>query len=107
MIRQGPVPGVDGEVPDRRGATPSPGTEKLGFDHGRDPRRPRGTRDGNGAIAPDAGKLAEARSKLAAALRAFSAAQSAVPSLAAAPAAGAALPPDHLFELATVRSFPA
>ena len=38
-------------------------------------------RDGNGVIAPDAGKLTEARNKLAAALGAFSAAQSAVPGL--------------------------
>jgi EmrB/QacA subfamily drug resistance transporter len=61
-------------------------------------------RDGNGAIALDAGRLTEARNKLAAALSAFSAAQSAVPGLEAAITAGVALPLEDLFELDRVRS---
>ncbi|MCW3034993.1 MAG: drug resistance transporter, EmrB/QacA subfamily [Actinobacteria bacterium] len=61
-------------------------------------------RDGYGAAAPDAGRLGEARNKLAAALWAFSLAQAAVPGLEAALAAGAPLPRDDLFELDRVRS---
>src|SRR5437588_1835788 len=61
-------------------------------------------RDGNGAIALDAGRLTEARNKLAAALSAFSAAQSAVPGLEAAITAGVALPLEDLVELDRVRS---
>ncbi|MCW3036014.1 MAG: hypothetical protein JWM17_1326, partial [Actinobacteria bacterium] len=53
-------------------------------------------RDGYGAGAPDAGRLGEARNKLAAALWAFSLAQAAVPGLEAALAAGAPLPRDDL-----------
>ncbi|MEA2500770.1 MAG: hypothetical protein QOD01_881, partial [Actinomycetota bacterium] len=60
--------------------------------------------DGYGAGAPDAGRLGEARNKLAAALWAFSLAQAAVPGLEAALAAGAPLPRDDLFELDRVRS---
>src|SRR2546430_5304195 len=59
--------------------------------------------DGSGDHQPS-GVLAEARVKLAAALRAFSVAQAAVPGLQAALAAGYPLPRDDLVELDRVRS---
>src|SRR5947208_11667897 len=59
---------------------------------------------GHGEMVSDAGMLADARNKLAVALRAFSVAQSTVPGLQAALAAGRALPRDDLFELERVRS---
>ena len=59
---------------------------------------------GDAAAVPGAGRLADARNKLAVALRAFSVAQSAVPGLQDALAAGRAFPRDDLFELDRVRS---
>src|ERR1700730_9471318 len=61
-------------------------------------------RDSYAPPAPEAGRLGEARNKLAAALWAFSLAQAAVPGLEAALAAGAPLPRDDLFELDSGRS---
>src|SRR5438309_7180998 len=59
---------------------------------------------GHGEMVSDPGMLADARNKLAVALRAFSVAQSTVPALQAALAAGRALPGDGIVELARVRS---
>src|SRR5882672_12478397 len=59
---------------------------------------------GDGEVVSDPGMLADARNKVAVALRAFSVAQSTVPGLQAALAAGRALPRDDLFELERVRS---
>ena len=60
--------------------------------------------NGDGLVVSGPGMLADARNKLAVALRAFSVAQSTVPGLQAALAAGRAPPSDDLFELDRVQS---